>query len=1171
MEFKPLDIVNHRYELRQEIGRGSMGIVYQAYDRLNDELIALKLVLVDSQRLITDSIGSSSLAHEIVLAREFQLLASLRHPHIISVLDYGFHNGMPYYTMTLLQEKQEITTTAQAVGDNGRFTLIIQMLQALAYLHRRGVTHRDVKPGNILVNEQGQVKVLDFGLALENEEDGDISGTMGYIAPELLRGQSSTPRADLYSVGALIWQMFDPHALDGNAQDLLNLTLNNEPDLTAVPATLRPVVARLLAKDPQDRFAGPNDVIIALCEATQRPLPSETEAIRESFLQAATFVGRENELTQLLNSLEEMIEGNGNAWLIAGESGVGKSRLLEEIRARALVRGALTLRGQAVTNGNNTYQLWNNALRRLCLHTELTDLEAGVIRPLVPDVSRLIGRPVPDVPELDGEATVRRLLTTIESIFHKQEMPIVLLMEDLHWAATDLEILRHLTSKLTNQAIMVIGTYRDDEQPDLHQQLTNLQSIKLHRFDRPAIEKLSTSMLGGRIGRKSQIIDLLIRETEGNAFFLIEVVRALAEEAGQLNQVGQQPLPKHVFAEGITTIINRRLGRVPAEAFGLLKVAAIRGRQIDLNLLASIAPTTDMETWLLQCNNAAVLEFISNEWLFAHNKLRETILTELPSDEAQQLHEQVAQTLETLHPDDPVQAPALASHWAQAGNQTKEAHYLAIAGKQSLDTGAKQQAITQLQRAIELNQQLHTDKYQWAYLSHLLGEAYLSLGDIAQSYAAFTQAAKWLDAPLPEGGAQIGWGMFISMLRQLRNRVVKRRPSSPAEQFRYDLILQVYTQIAAIAVIKNDTMTTFYSILAQVNAGDRVLPSPEQAVAYASMALGVSFVRQYKIAEVYKNRAIEVIEAIEQSNSKKDTSYAPVILALYEAGSTNWEAGWDYAVQSINRGERVGNYWTIGGALNTQGMIASQQGYFQQAQFNYQQLLTLSRQQENRSQQGWALANQASMLLRLGGQQDYKQCLAYLAEALEVDPDITGTYSELNIYASQAVAHYRLGQLDEMWTILRKVEPLLKLQLNNQGSYQGLHDMVLLCLWLWEGGEETATAVALAKQSLSSLKSFAKPFPVARPLYQLALAWEHWLEKRPDKTWSALERGRQEAQTVRTIYTEGIICFHHGRFLLDSDKTAGQAHLQQALKIFDQLGTTYAKSMTELILLQQDK
>src|SRR5579859_4500670 len=152
------DFVNKRYRLEGEIGRGGMGVVYRATDRLLGQTVAVKRVFTPSEELIFASI-SDSVDRRLALAREFQLLASLWHPNVISVLDYGFDaNHLPYFTMDLLNDAQRVTEYARTCQLSEKIALFWQILLALKYLHRRGVLHRDLKPANVLVSEK-QVKV----------------------------------------------------------------------------------------------------------------------------------------------------------------------------------------------------------------------------------------------------------------------------------------------------------------------------------------------------------------------------------------------------------------------------------------------------------------------------------------------------------------------------------------------------------------------------------------------------------------------------------------------------------------------------------------------------------------------------------------------------------------------------------------------------------------------------------------------------------------------------------------------------------------------------------------------------------------------------------------------------------------------------------------------------
>src|SRR5947209_16544195 len=204
-------MIGRRYILNDELGSGGMGTVYRATDRLTGQRVALKRVLQTAEPLLFASETEQDTDARLMLAREFQSLASLRHPNIIGVLDYGFDaERQPYFTMELLEPSLNIREAGRRGGLEFQVNLLTQMLLALAYLHRRGVLHRDLKPGNVLVAD-GVVKVLDFGLATTTNRATGTSGTLAYMAPEVMRGGVSSPVTDLYAVGVIAYEVFAGH------------------------------------------------------------------------------------------------------------------------------------------------------------------------------------------------------------------------------------------------------------------------------------------------------------------------------------------------------------------------------------------------------------------------------------------------------------------------------------------------------------------------------------------------------------------------------------------------------------------------------------------------------------------------------------------------------------------------------------------------------------------------------------------------------------------------------------------------------------------------------------------------------------------------------------------------------------------------------------------------
>jgi len=709
MTAQALQIVRKRYELTREIGSGGMGVVYAAKDKLTNRTVALKKVTAPSKQLVFNSRHTKK-DFRLALAEEFKTLASLRHPNIISVLDYGFDDDrQPYYTMDLLDNARNILEAGKEQPLEIQMDLLVQTLQALHYLHRHGILHRDLKPANVLVVD-GQVRVLDFGLATNKDAEAEIAGTLPYMSPEILQGQPASQSSDLYAVGMMAYELLaNQHPFQiGDLMQLITDTLHTIPDMKLVeaPQPIVDMIARQLSKQQQDRPSMARDVIAAYSTALPASV-AESAATRESLLQSARFVGRKKELEELSEALQKAVSSQGSLWLVGGESGVGKSRLLDELRTYALVQGAQVARGQAVSEGSRTYQLWQDVLRRLVMSNEPTESEASVLKTLVTDIETILMRPIPDAPEQNPEMTRQRLFDVIQALFQRQQEPLLIILEDLHWVTEDIDLLANLSKLVVNLPIQIVASYRDDERPNLPASLPDAQLLKLERLDKDDISNLSQAILG-ESGKLPHIVAFLDRETEGNVFFLVEVIRELSEQSSGLDNVGVTPLPPSIFAQGMKQVIDRRLNRVNEEARKLLQVAAVNGRELDLDVLRFLDKDTDFDKWLEECTDAALLEVHETRWRFTHDKLRDALLAQLEEDERSRLHKQLAESIEAVHTDTDMYAAQLAHHWSKAQVDEKAVRYLELSGDQAMRNGVNNESRQYFSTTLETLKRLPT-------------------------------------------------------------------------------------------------------------------------------------------------------------------------------------------------------------------------------------------------------------------------------------------------------------------------------------------------------------------------------------------------------------------------------------------------------------------------------
>ncbi len=273
-----------KYEIRHEIGRGAMGVVYEGYDPMIKRIVALKTIRAD-QLAGTDS--ANVIAR---FRREAQAAGRLNHPNIVSIYEFGEDAGTWYIAMERVQGRE----LKQYFEENERFTttdivrIMCQVLDALDYSHRQGVIHRDIKPANIFLLAGGVAKVADFGIAhIETSnltQAGAVMGTPSYMSPEQIMGLPVDGRSDLFSAGVILYQFLTgERPFAGSATTTMQKVLKEDPlppsSLNVqAPAGMDAVVRKALAKRPEDRFQTAREFADALRAAAPAVSPSVAEA-----------------------------------------------------------------------------------------------------------------------------------------------------------------------------------------------------------------------------------------------------------------------------------------------------------------------------------------------------------------------------------------------------------------------------------------------------------------------------------------------------------------------------------------------------------------------------------------------------------------------------------------------------------------------------------------------------------------------------------------------------------------------------------------------------------------------------------------------------------------------------------------------------------------------------
>jgi hypothetical protein len=752
-----------------------MGVVYDALDDQRGHRVALKTLKQPGPDAIYR------------LKREFRAMADISHPNLVQLYDLVVGNDGVSYSMEVIEgadfvahcrglEQKTASRSNDSMStdvtlpevmpgeglkpqsrvDEARLRRALpQLVGALRTLHGAGLVHRDVKPSNVMITDDGRVVLLDFGLAahrqsLDKESMSGLIGTVAYMSPEQASESTDVgPSSDWYAVGVMLYEALTgrlPHT--GTFVEVLIAKRSKLPPrpsslVEGIPADLDDLCMRLLATDETAR-AGDAEMAAAFGGEER-----DRNTGRLDTTLAPRFIGRGAEMRALEAAVAVVRGGKPAVAWVRGPSGIGKSTLIAETLARIATqhRGAVILRGRCYEQELVPFKAVDGLIDGLSrFWRRMPDAEAAAILPraasslprLFPVLARVgVVAEAPAMAESRDPLEMRgRAFGALREVLQRlsDRRLVVMFLDDLQWVDGDtLNLLEEvLRPPDAPRVLLLVSSRSETPARGLDEAVTRMDvhvtRLDLGPLDTSEARKLVDSLLGDDGG---DVTDRVVREAAGSPFFLGELVR-------YLQTVGRSA------SVDIGDVVRRRISLLPASARRLLELVAIAGEPVRLRELAAAAGV-DLEQVARDVRVLRVDHLVrspggrdDDRVEPYHDRMRAAILDLLDGEARKQRHRSLAVAI-----GGDASPARLARHWAGAGDPARAATHARHAAERATATFDFESACELYRMALDLGEHAADDRRE---LRIDLGHALRCAGRSAEAAEVFFAAADGPDA-----------------------------------------------------------------------------------------------------------------------------------------------------------------------------------------------------------------------------------------------------------------------------------------------------------------------------------------------------------------------------------------------------------------------------------------
>lgn len=938
---------------------------------------------------------------------------------------------------------------------------------------------------------------------------------------------------------------------------------------------------------------------IDLPVAVYRP----TAVVKQATRASGALVGREDERAVLADAMQSLVRGRmGNVIVVSGEPGIGKSRLVEELREQAVQLGVRVMEGEANALETATpYFVWREVVESLiggdanpgaeeCQRlaaTVVAELEPRYhdLGPLLCQVMAHTVRDTARTATMSGEGRALSTQRLIAALLMRAcgAEPTLLILQDAHWFdSASWGLLKTVLQRVEGLVVVLATRPMGAEPPQEYRWVTEqhgAQVLNLVALGRDETSRLVCHRLG-LPSLPDDIADLIWRRTSGNPLFVEELCHVLSDGglvtrdedgSGQLRASSKQ-LNEIALPNTVQGLVVSRIDQLPVREQLLLKVASVIGRQFPADLLGAVYPVrdgrTELDEMLPDLVSRDLLRSDADDgasFIFKHALTHEAVYGLMLYSQRRELHHAVAVWYEENYAADLAgHYGLLAHHWREAAAWDKAIHYVDLAAQQALTRYSNREAVALFDDAIALNQAhpglVKPDSRQRWYLG--LAEAHHRLGDIP-ACRSYGHTALGL-AGMPVASTPVG--QFFSVLRGVAVRVLQRwlptafRVRDPEERARRLELTNLLNRLTEVHIYREDALACMDSGLREINTAEPSGASAELGRAYAMMAVVIGTVPLRGVANAWVARALSVLDDVAPTAA---VAFVHSRVGVYQIYLADWPAAEANGLRARDIATGLGDQRMREETTVVLGLTLYYAGRLKETLPMWEQAREWARKSGNSQTLSWSHIAQAGALLRLGRA---GEALAVLDDFMPwIVKDGNATEKVLG-HGLTALAHLRMGRPEEALSaadlIVGEIIGRRPVAYWIQHIYAGLAE-VYLSLWrkarccdepVWRDRADELRIKS--RRTCATLRTFGGIFPFGKPAALLWTGVYHSVGGDAGKAQRALTAAVAESRRLKMRYEEGLARRELGS-LLESQDPERERHLNAACVVLEDIEARY--------------